>query len=68
MQIRNFPGFFKLDALIFGELDDSDDTKWDLLLWSIGLNSQLRYDLQRIKKEYVPTVLALMFLLQVKSN
>lgn len=68
MQIHNFLGFFDLDALIFGELDDSDDTKWDLLLWSIGLNSQLRSDLQRIKKEYVPTVLALMFLLQVKSN
>lgn len=30
------------------------------------MNPQLRFDLQKITKEYVPTVLALMFLLQVK--
>lgn len=58
-------GFFDIDALIFGNFDDFDDIKWKLLLWSIGLNPQLRFDLQKIAREYIPTNLALMFLLKV---
>lgn len=61
-------GYLDLEAMIFGELDDSDDIKWKLLLWSLGLSSELSSDLQKLKKEYVSTVLALMFLLQVKSQ
>lgn len=55
-------GKINIEDLIFG---NNIDTKWDLLLWSIGINAQLRSDLECIPNRYVHAVLALTFLRKV---
>ncbi|XP_031622333.1 uncharacterized protein LOC116340170 [Contarinia nasturtii] len=40
----------------------NDDVKWNLLLWSIGIDAQLKFFLKKIPVEYVLTVLAIFFL------
>lgn len=66
--MHGFPGYFDLDAMIFGGPDASDDIKWKLLLWSLGLDFQLKFDLQKLPKENVLMVLVLLFLLKVKFH
>lgn len=66
--IALFAGYVDINAILFGNADDFDESKWKLLLWSIGLDSRFQFDLQKIPRKYVPTVLALTFLLQVKSS
>lgn len=63
--LRLFHGIqdmLKIEDLIF---DERVDVKWNLLLWSIGMDSQLRFDLENIPERYVHTVLALKFLRKV---
>lgn len=57
-----------IEDLILGEnVDENIDDKWNLLLWSLGMDEQLRFDLEAMpeKKKYIHTVLALKFLLKV---
>ncbi|XP_055325860.1 uncharacterized protein LOC129579717 [Sitodiplosis mosellana] len=57
-------GMAEIEDIIFGK---NIDDKWNLLLWSIGIDVQLRFDLDSIPKRYVHTVLALIFLLKANE-
>lgn len=57
-----------IEDLILGEnVDENIDDKWNLLLWSLGMDEQLRFDLETMpgKEKYIHTVLALKFLFKV---
>lgn len=58
-------GFVDIEELIF-ETDDYDENKWNLLLWSLNFNPRIQYELRDIPKPYILTVLALLFLYQVR--
>lgn len=67
---RFVAGYVDINAILFDESDDFDETKWRLLLWSIGLEpmeSRIRLDVQDIPRQFIPTVLALTFLLRVSN-
>lgn len=62
-------GFVDVEDMIFDRSDDdNDEIKWNLLLWSLGLDPQMQFGLQKIPRKYMPTVLALKFLCNVKST
>lgn len=68
---RFVTGYVNIDDLFFGDSDKFDETKWTLLLWSLELDAldpQFRVNLRKVPENYLPTVLALTFLLQVKKN
>lgn len=60
-----FAGFLDIEELLFDECYGNDEIKWNLLLWSLGLNPQIQFALKNLPKHYVMTVLALIFLYQV---
>lgn len=63
-----FAGFVDIEELIFDESNDDDEIKWNLLLWSLGLDSHIQFALRNMPKQYVTTVLALIFLCQVNKT
>lgn len=63
-----FAGFVDIEELIFDESNDDDEIKWNLLLWSLGLDSHIQFALRNMPKQYVTTVLALIFLCQVNKK
>lgn len=56
------PDVHAIEDVIFGE---HFDDKWNLLLWRIGMDPQLQFDLITIPRRNVHTVLALTFLTKI---
>lgn len=54
-----------IEDIIFGK---NIDIKWNSLLWSLGMDLQLRFHLESIPRRYIHTVLALTFLLKVSGS
>lgn len=61
--LHEIQGMVDIEDLIF---DETINSKWNLLHWSIGMDEQLRFDLETMPKTYVHTVMALRFLFRVE--